>query len=508
MADTSLARRALTGAGWLIGWRMVSRTLGFLSTLVLARLLVPADFGLVAMATTFSGAIDSLSQFSVEDVLVRRVEDDTRLHDAAFTLQVGRAVLTGGLIAAGAPWAAAWFHEPRLIPVLLVLGALSALAGFENIGLVAFRRELRFDVQFKISLIPRVLQVLTTIAVAWEWRTYWALLVGMAVTRVVRLVMTYAAHPYRPRFSLDGWRDLAGFSAWLWGASLARLVWDRIENIAIGPRFGAGGLGLYQIAGTVAVLPTSELVAPASDVLLAGLSFAQRKGSRATEEALLLGLALLLLVGPIGLTMSAGAADVVRVLLGTQWTGAQSLISVIALGSLWAPLGYVSRAALVATGKVRQEFTLMAIAAGIKAMVIWAAVNTNNLTAVAAATLLCSLIETLAFVKQSGPRGTGNRKRALGGALRLAAGGAASAIALAKTGLGWAPVSIMRPGLSGLMQGFAHLAILGVVAVAAFWGSVAALWFLLGRPEGPEAILARLGRSALGRRANPSPPGG
>jgi O-antigen/teichoic acid export membrane protein len=384
-----------------------------------------------------------------------------------------------------------------LVPVLLVLGALSALAGFENIGLVAFRRELRFDVQFRISLIPRVLQVLITIAVAWEWRTYWALLAGMAVTRVARLVMTYMVHPYRPRFGLRGWRELAGFSTWLWAASLARLVWDRVETVVIGPRFGATGLGLYQIAATVAVLPITELVAPASDVLLAGFSLAQRSGGRAMQGAMPLALALLLLLAPVGLTMSAGAPDVVRTLLGSQWAGAQALVAVIALASLWAPVGYVSRAVLVATGKVRREFSLMTLSAALKVVIIWAVARTHGLTPIAGASLLCSLFETLTFMAQVWPREHDEAIRALRGTLRVVMGGIVTALALRATGLAWASAPMFRPGLAGLKLGIAHLITLSMIALAVFWSSTAALWLLSGRPEGPETILMRVGRSAL-----------
>jgi len=494
MTDTSIARRSLIGAGWMIAWRMVTRALGFVSTLVLARLLVPADFGLVAMATAFSGAVDALSQFGVEDMLIRRAEDDTRLHDAAFTLQAGRSVLTGGLIALGAPVAARWFAEPRLVPVLVVLGVLSGLAGFENIGMVAFRRDLRFDMQFRVSLIPRLLQVVATIAVAWLTRSYWALLAGMAVMRLVRLAMTYAVHPYRPRFSLAGWRELAEFSFWLWLASLARLVWDRFEPFVVGPKFGAASLGAYQIAGLVAVLPISEFVAPAADVLLAGFSLAQRDGNRATQDSVPLALALLLLLAPMGLAMSAGAGDVVRVLLGAKWAVAGPLVSVFAFYCLWAPAGYVCRALLVATGKVRREFVVMAAVAAIKVVVIWEAVRTYGLVVVAGASVACSAIETLLFVAQIWPvRGPAGR-RALGGLVRVALGGLVAWGALEQTGVGWGSPGMAAPSgnPAGIGVAVLHLILLGVVAVGACWGSVAALWFMAGRPQGPETLLTRV----------------
>ncbi len=290
----------------MVAWRALTRSLGFLSTLALARLLIPADFGLVAMASAFAGAIDSISQLRVEDVLLRRPEEDTRLHDAAFTLQLLRAVLTGGIIAAAAPLAAAWFTEPRLQPVLLVLAGLSVVSGLVNIGPVEFRRTLRYGMQIRLMAVPRLLQVVSTVAAAWLTHSYWALLIGIGVTTVSRVVMSYVIHPYRPRLSLAGWRELAGFSFWLWAGSLASLVWDRATTFIIGPAFGAVGLGVFQVSQDVAVLPVTELVAPASEVLLATLSLVERTGARAADKALLVIAPLVMVVTPLVISLVRG----------------------------------------------------------------------------------------------------------------------------------------------------------------------------------------------------------
>src|ERR1700749_277616 len=109
--------KTLTGAVWLVSWRMVTRFIGLGSTLALARLLVPADFGLLGMATAFSGSIDALSTLGLQDALVRRRAEGNEIYDTAFTLQLIRAVLTITILLVFAAPVAAWFKEPRLIQV-------------------------------------------------------------------------------------------------------------------------------------------------------------------------------------------------------------------------------------------------------------------------------------------------------------------------------------------------------------------------------------------------------
>jgi lipopolysaccharide exporter len=161
----SLVRLTAIGATWMVAWRMVTRILGLASTLILARVLVPADFGLLAMATTFAAAVEAFSQLGLQDALVRHPRGEA-LMDTAFTLQVGRAILTSLLVALAAPAAAWWFEEPRLVPVLLILAVSSLVAGAENVGIVEFRREMRYDKQFILLSGPRLLQVAVTIPLA------------------------------------------------------------------------------------------------------------------------------------------------------------------------------------------------------------------------------------------------------------------------------------------------------------------------------------------------------
>ena len=273
MADAtqgSLSRRAAIGTGWLIGFRVLTRTLGLISTLALARILVPADFGLVAMATAFSAAVDSLSQIGVQDALLRRREDDRSLLDTAFTLQALRGLITGGIVAISATTVARLLNEPRLVPVLLVL----AVTRRKRSGECRYRR---IPAQPALSLPVRAAGGSTHRRGLHDNHsgvhpaTYWALLAGASVSVIFRLIMSYILHPYRPRLAFADWRKLSGFSFWLWLTSLACLAWDRCDPFILGPVLGTAQLGVYLLATEVATLPLTELVQPAAEVLFAGI---------------------------------------------------------------------------------------------------------------------------------------------------------------------------------------------------------------------------------------------
>jgi O-antigen/teichoic acid export membrane protein len=492
-AAGSVTNRTAIGAGWLVAWRMVTRCLGIVSQLVLARILVPADFGLVAMATAFSAAIDTLSVLGLQDALVRHHDPDRALFDTAFTMQAIRGVLTGLVIAAGATWAGTWFGEPRLVPILLILAALAAIGGFENVGIVEFRRALRFSMEFRLLVLPRLCQFVLTILAAVLLRSYWALIIGIVAVKLLRVPLTYMVHPYRPRLTVARWRDLTGFTFWTWASGMATMVWDRSDSFILGPIIGSAGLGVYLLAGEIAVLPISELVAPATSALLAGFAAAQKKGTDTIGIALDIASTLLLLVLPLAVGFSATSGYIVAALLGPQWEAARPLIAIFAWLCAFSPFSFVCNSVLVARGLVRRNFFAVAISAAIKVVVVVLVARTGDLELIAMSSVACVGVESIAFILQLRGGGNARLREAAGGYVRIMLSAAVTLVLTRASGLGWQPVSL--PAGAALVVGGAFgLAIIGVFATIQL-----VLWRLMGQPEGAESRLLGMGRGALAR---------
>lgn len=487
----SVSSRTLIGAGWLIAWRMMTRALGLVSTLVLARILVPEDFGLIAMATAFSASVGALSELGVGDALVRRHENERGHYDTAFTMQAIRGGLTGAILAAGAWGASDWFNEPRLLPVMFVLSALAVASGFDNIGIVEFRRSLRFDMEVRLLFLPRIAGFLATITAAWLLRSFWALLIGISVSQVVRVAMTYVVHPYRPRFTLSRWRDLVGFSFWTWATSLAGLVWDRLDTFVLGPVLGPAKLGVIMIAAEIAVLPISELVAPASTALFPGLSAAQQRGTDLIGLALRVISAMLLIVVPLTIGVSATSGYVVAALLGPSWDAARPLIAIFVWLCVLSPFSYVCMTVLKATGAVRQAFFAIVGAVAFKALALYGVVQTGaQLEVVAIASVACTAVECGLFLMLLRGRGNTRWRESLGGLLRITAAGVLVLGLLLASGLGWQPVSMAS--IPALLTGGA----IGLAAILLFAAAQLALWWASGRPQGPEQRVLGLAADA------------
>ncbi|HTW32212.1 MAG TPA: oligosaccharide flippase family protein, partial [Candidatus Sulfotelmatobacter sp.] len=144
------------GSAWMVGLRWAVRLTGIVSTVILARLLTPADFGVVAIAMIVVGLLEMLSQTGQALAIIQH-ESPTREHyDSAWTISILIGIVIALAIVAIAPLTRYYFHDPRSIVVMQCLAVRAILGGFENVGMIDFRRDLRFDRVFLYTIAGKL----------------------------------------------------------------------------------------------------------------------------------------------------------------------------------------------------------------------------------------------------------------------------------------------------------------------------------------------------------------
>jgi O-antigen/teichoic acid export membrane protein len=485
--SSTLARTA-QGAGWVVAWRMTTRMLGLISTLVLARLLVPADFGLVALAYACSATLEACTYAGVEQQIIRSAAPSRALYDTAFTLNLIRALAIAVMLALGAGPLATFFGDPRLEPVLLTLTLLPLVNGFSNIGTVDFQRNLAFHREFQMMILPRLITFCVSLGVALVFRTYWALVLSMVAGRLSYLVMSYLMHPYRPRLSLAAWRELAGFSFWVWALAVVSVVRDRADSFIVGRQLGPGSLGVYSLGAEVATLPASEVVGPICRASLPGLAASQREGGdSATRDAFFRIIALTaLLMLPAGVGMAMMAAPLVFLTVGPNWLEAVPLVAVLGFAGVVLPFGNISQVLLTSLGRMRLLFGIYLVAAVARLALMSVFIPWLGLIGAACALGIGFLLDAVMLTHFATRLLRVSPVAVLGRCWRPAVASAVMALVLWSTGLGWVPVPpdvitailALAAGVSG--------------GVATYAAAATVLWLACGRPKGAEADMLRL----------------
>jgi lipopolysaccharide exporter len=348
---SSIGRQVVKGAGWMVALRMANRILGVISFAILARLLVPEDFGLLALAGSLGALLEVLSEFSVELALIRHSQSDRRLYDTAWTVRIIRGMAVSVVLVLMAPTIAHFFAEERIEGVMYCLALASVILSFENIGVVEFRKHLAFEKEFTYLLCGRFVSTVVTVVLALMFQNYWVLVAGVLTGSVTRVGLSYVVHNYRPSFSFNGFRELLQFSKWMVVQNCLHGLNQRIPGWVIGRLAGVGDVAHYEVASTIATLTTSELRMPIRAALFPGL--AKMAGDRkALHRSFFDAYGLMVLIGlPIPITLALTAPLLIQVFLGDRWQAAVPIVQVLALYGIVQSLGSSSHLVYLAINR-------------------------------------------------------------------------------------------------------------------------------------------------------------
>ena len=332
--------------------------------MILARLLMPDDFGLVALATAIVAGIELLTAFNFDVVLISEPKIDDELLHSTFSLSL---ILSFGLAMALCLFAvpvANFMKEPRLAILLPIFGLNAFLQGGYSVGLLLLRKNFQFRREFIFLLTKRVIGFCATVGMAFWFRDYRALIVGVLTASVCGLILSYVVHPYRPRFQLTRAKWLFGKARSLLLTNVIVFAHSRLNDLLVGRLAGNRALGIFSLANDLATLFSTQLTMVINRVSLTG--FSEIKGDPKRTSAAYVeirSLALLILL-PAATGMALVADLAVAVLLGEKWLEVVAPLRWLAFASMFTGLMSLSTALNNATGDfsiVTRQYALLCV---------------------------------------------------------------------------------------------------------------------------------------------------
>ena len=351
-----MKKRLTRGAVWLAAAGALVNLTAFANTLLLARLLVPADFGLVAIATTITAIIMSVTELSLSSALIHHKNPQDDHFHSAFTLNLVRSLLIAGVILIAAAPISRVYNDPRLVNIMLVISATTVLIGLANPKLVLFSRDLLFRQDFIINVSQKVIGFAAAAIVAALYHSYWALVAGTLAMRVSALVLSYVLIPYSPRMRFSRVRELLSFSVWLsLGQAVNTLNW-KFDQLAIGYFLGSSPLGYYTVGDTLSILPTREATTPLAQTLFPGFAKLTDDLPRLRQAYQHAQSVLFAVAWPIGCGFALIAKPLIILTMGKQWMPAIIIVQVLASVFAFQNLAASLQPLAMALGETRRLF--------------------------------------------------------------------------------------------------------------------------------------------------------
>ncbi len=497
----TVGRRVAIGSAFMVAGRIAIRCIGVVSTLILVRLLTPEDFGLIGLAAAAITIAEVLTMMGIGMAVVRHPTAERAVYDTAWTFNLLRCLLLGGLVVGTAPWQAALLGDPRIAPVVMVVGLTIALDGLGSAGLFRLQRELRYGLIFRLELVVKLASFVAAILLAVLLQNYWCLILGNLAARFVAIPYGYWLAPYRPRLCLLHWREMLNFSKWMFASNACGAIEGQAANISIGRFAGLPALGMWQISWQLAAVPVTELAVPIRGPIYAGYARVQHEAALLRRHVLG-GFGLLAAVTiPLSVGVALVAPEVERIALGPNFAGAAPLIVLCALYALVDALGHFTFNLFIVTGAQKRMVAVHALLVLVRVPAVIAGALLAGAEGAGIALVATAVMGALAWHAQMA-RLLGYGIGEVWAEIRRSLIAAAAMAGAVLTVRGMLPTPD-----GGLGDAALTLAVLAACGAGVHVGVQVLLWRLAGAPEAAERrILAAL-LHVLGRlRARPPVP--
>jgi len=472
-----LTDRLLKGSALMIAMRWSVRLLGLASTAILARLLLPEDFGVIGLAIILVEFVQSVTDVGTVMALIQNTKADRRHYDSAWTLQIFQSLLVAAVVLACAPFSGDFFGDDRVASVLYLSALGMVLQGFTNIGIADFRKKLQFEKDFMYTAGNRVARAIVTIGLAFALKSYWAIAIGNLAGTIIEVWLSYVMSKYRPRFSTSKIRELWSFSQWMLAINSMNFLLERGERFIVGRLVNSTKFGYYAVGYDLAMMPTFEIVMPVIRAVDSSVALIKHQAERLRNAVLNLLSAVMMFALPAGIGFLMIAREFVTIVLGANWLPSMPIVQAATVAAIVEIPIVVIQTILIRAGYIRALGILLAIQTVVLLSAIYPVFNAFGLAAVVYAKVAVTSVALIVMMIMLSRESKIAVLDYLSVIFRPAIGSAVmfGALYLAETLVHWGdlPMMILKVAVGGIVY--------GVVVMS--------LWFMTGRPDGAERIV-------------------
>ncbi len=336
---------------------MISQSIRFglnlASAMVMARLLLPVEYGLVAMVMPVTGFVGLFKDLGLSTATVQKEQINHDQVSVLFWINVVASAILMVLCLGISPLVGRFYHDVRTTWITMALAGTFVLSGLAAQHSALLRRQMRFGVIARIDVFTAVTSALTGILTAWLSWGYWSLVAMTIMSNLANCAAVWVTSPWRPgRLRKgSGVREMIRFGGCLTISNICGFISNNIDKLIIGKVLGAAALGIYNRAFQLLLMPLDQMFSPVSSVLLTALSRAAGDSERYRKAMRIIGDLLLMLVTPLAAILLALAEETVSVFLGPTWMETVPIFRALAMVAAVLPMSYLGGIILQSSGR-------------------------------------------------------------------------------------------------------------------------------------------------------------
>ncbi len=480
---SSVSHRTATASIWTISGKFLARLLDFVSLLVLARLLSPADFGIVAIATSVLVIVEAILDLPLTQALVRIPAPSERMFATAFTLSLMRGTAISLLMIVVAWPMALFYNDPRLFPLVAVISIAPAMRSVISPRMVLFMQRFDFRREFALDLLAKGATLIFSVGVVLATDSYWGLAIGAVAGPTTSTIVSYIFAPMRPRLSLSEWKYFQDMVGWNTVSQVLNSLNWQMDRLML-PRFTSlSTYGAFSVADNLAGIPYQTFVGPLMRPLMAAFSNVSDRGQQITAYLKATN-AIMVVAAPILLVIILLAEPIVRIVVGEKWIVAAPILQWLCIVSLIGLPTTIMPSLVMVLDKTRYVALRMFAEFAVRAPVTVVGVVMFGLEGALAARVIAAVVAYLVCLVIM--------QRLIGVSI------GAQLYAFVRPLVACVPMVgfllLVQPVLVAMPLGLELVIVVGfcsIGALALFWVFSLLLWQAVGRPDGLEAIIVR-----------------
>jgi len=319
--QNDIKKRAVRGAGATIGAQVAAFMLHLLSTVILARLLTPRDFGLVTMVTTFSLLLQNFGMNGFTEAIIQKEEVDHNTVSTLFWINASISLILTVIFAAFSQLVARFYHDPDLTSVAIAISFSILASGLSTIHLAVLKRNMKFSVLSAITMSGMAISVTIAIILAWWGLGYWALVANTVALPLTSAVGAWLVCRWRPGPPVSGTNimPIIKFAVNTYGNFTMNYLSRNLDNLLVGKYFGSQSLGFYKKAYDIFALPVNNLSAPLTNVALSALSRISNDHENYKKNYLNIISVIAFMGMGLSLFFTLCSYELILLILGAQW---------------------------------------------------------------------------------------------------------------------------------------------------------------------------------------------
>ena len=351
--SSDLKHRAVNGFFWSAIGKFSNDGASFLFTLILARLLLPSDYGIVAMVGIFFAIARIFVNCGFGAALIRKKDRSDADLNTCFYFNISVSLIFYILLFVSSPFIANFFNQPIISPIVKVMGITLVIGSLGIIQSTQFSYNINFKTTAKISLTSNVIGSTFAIVFAYLGFGVWALVIKELIATSVNTTLLWFSSSWRPKwlFSKDSFKYLFGFGSKLLASYLIGVIYENIYPLVIGKFYTSAQLGNFSRGLQFAQLPATSITGVIQNVTFPVLSEMQDDEERLRTNYKRLLRMSAFVVFPIMIGLAALATPLIRIILTPKWDGAIIVLQILCFSLMWYPIHAINLNLLQVKGR-------------------------------------------------------------------------------------------------------------------------------------------------------------